>query len=140
MLTYDREVFDSQGAAFEEYPFLLSRRYRASSDVDEIQDFHAELDKADATVTLTFREVGRAYNMGDHWVMYGFETEPSSGTGREVVIEEESTENSDYTLWEDLDFKTTTERWPGSSGQLNRVLRWFTASHAALACVRSVDQ
>ena len=32
------------------------------------------------------------------------------------------------------------ERWPGSSGQLNRVLRWFTASHATLACVRSVDQ
>ncbi len=108
MLAYDREVFDAQSAAFEEYPFLLSRRYQASSDVDEIQDFHAELGKADATVTLTFSEVGRAYNMGDHWVMYGFETEPASITGREVVIEEESTENSDYTLWKDLDFRTTT--------------------------------
>ena len=32
------------------------------------------------------------------------------------------------------------QRWPGSPGQLNRVLRWFTASHAAAGCVRSVDQ
>lgn len=32
------------------------------------------------------------------------------------------------------------ERWPGSPGQQNRVLRWLTASHAAAGCVRSVAQ
>jgi len=108
VLVYDREFFDSQSANFEEYPFLLSRRYRAMEEVNEIQDFRADLDKAAATVTLTFRETGRAYNMGDHWIMYGFSTKPSSIDGRELVIEEKSTVNSDYTLWQDLDFKTTT--------------------------------
>ncbi len=108
VLVYDREFFDSQSATFEEYPFLLSRRYRAMEQVNEIQDFRADLDKDNATVTLTFRETGRAYNLGDHWIMYGFGSRPSKITGREVVIEEETTENSDFTLWQDLDFKTTT--------------------------------
>ncbi len=108
VLVYDREFFDSQSANFEEYPFLLSRRYRAMEEVNEIQDFRADLDKAAATVTLTFRETGRAYNMGDHWIMYGFSTKPTRIDGRELVIEEKSTINSDYTLWQDLDFKTTT--------------------------------
>lgn len=108
VLVYDREFFDSQSATFEEYPFLLSRRYRAMEQVDEIQDFRADLDKANATVTLTFRETGRAYNMDDYWIMYGFDSRPSRITDREVVIEEETTENSDFTLWQDMDFKTTT--------------------------------
>lgn len=108
VLVYDREFFDAQSANFEEYPFLLSRRYRAMEDVNEIQDFRADLDKAEATVTLTFRETGRAYNMGDHWIMYGFHTGPAAVDGREMIIEEKSTVNSDYTLWQDLDFKTTT--------------------------------
>jgi hypothetical protein len=108
VLVYDREFFDSQSANFEEYPFLLSRRYRAMEEVNEIQDFRADLDKAAATVTLTFRETGRAYNMGDYWIMYGFSTKPTGIDGRELVIEEKSTVNSDYTLWQDLDFKTTT--------------------------------
>lgn len=107
-LVYDRAFFDAQGATFEEYPFLLSRRYRAMEQVAEIQDFRADLDKANAKVTLTFREAGRAYNMGDHWIMYGFGSRPSKIAGREVVIEEETTENSDFTLWQDLAFKTTT--------------------------------
>jgi len=108
VLVYDREFFDSQSATFEEYPFLLSRRYRAMEQVDEIQDFRADLDKANATVTLTFRETGRAYNLGGYWIMYGFGSRPSKITGSEVVIEEETTENSDFTLWQDLEFKTTT--------------------------------
>lgn len=107
-LVYDREFFDAQSANFEEYPFLLSRRYRAMEAVNEVQDFRADLDKEAATVTLTFREPGRAYNMGDYWIMYGFYTEPKDLQGREMVFEEESTVNSDYTLWQDLDFKTTT--------------------------------
>ena len=39
MLVYDREFFEAEGATFEEYPFLLSRRYRAMEQVAEIQGF-----------------------------------------------------------------------------------------------------
>jgi hypothetical protein len=108
VLAYEREVFDAQRGAFEEYPFLLFRRYRALEDVDEIQGFRSVLDEDAATVTLTFEEAGRAYNMGDRWMMYGLSGRPESFDGHTVLIEDESVENSDFTLWEDLAFKTTT--------------------------------
>jgi len=108
ILLYDREFFDAHAASFEEYPFLLSRRYRSMEDVNEIQDFQTGMNKEAGSVTLSFREKGRAYNMEDYWIMYGFYTEPVLISGSDVTIEETSTVNSDYTLWQDLEFKTTT--------------------------------
>ncbi len=108
VLTYDREFFDQQSVNYEEYPFLLSRRYRAMEEVDEIQGFEADLDREAGAVALSFDERGRAYLEGDNWVMYGFHNEPSSIDGGTVLFEEESTVSSDYTLWNDFDFETTT--------------------------------
>jgi|GEM_PF-703083 len=108
VLLYDREFFDAHAADFEEYPFLLSRRYRTMEDVNEIQDFQTGMNKEAGSITLSFGEKGRAYNMEDHWIMYGFYTEPVQISGSDVTIEETSTVNSDYTLWQDLEFRTTT--------------------------------
>lgn len=107
-LVYDEEFFAEHGASFEEYPFLLVRRTRAKEAVDEIEGLDADLDRDAARVTLTFREPGRAYNMGDRWVLYGLSGPPDEITGGGAVVREESTENSDFTLWQDLAFTTTT--------------------------------
>jgi hypothetical protein len=108
VLVYDSKFFDTQGANFEEYPFLLFRRYRAMEDVDEIQGFDAALDREAGRVRLTFREAGRAYNMGDRWFLYGLSGRPAKVVDGEVIIREETTENNDFTLWQDLAFATTT--------------------------------
>ena len=108
VLLYDEQFFSEQGASFEEYPFLLVRRARAKEAVDEIEGLNADLDRDAAQVTLTFREPGRAYNMGDRWVLYGLSGPPDEITGGGAVVREESTENSDFTLWQDLAFTTTT--------------------------------
>jgi hypothetical protein len=108
VLLYDEQFFAEQGASFEEYPFLLVRRTRAKEAVDEIEGLNADLDRDAARVTLTFREPGRAYNMGDRWVLYGLSGPPDEITGGGAVVREESTENSDFTLWQDLAFTTTT--------------------------------
>ncbi len=108
VLLYDEQFFAEQGASFEEYPFLLVRRSRAKEAVDEIEGVNADLDRDAGQVTLTFREPGRAYNMGDRWVLYGLSGPPDEITGGGAVVREESTENSDFTLWQDLAFTTTT--------------------------------
>lgn len=108
VLLYDEQFFAEQGASFEEYPFLLVRRSRAKEAVDEIEGLNADLDRDAGQVTLTFREPGRAYNMGDRWVLYGLSGPPDEITGGGAVVREESTENSDFTLWQDLAFTTTT--------------------------------
>jgi hypothetical protein len=109
VLVYDQEFFAEQGASFEEYPFLLVRRYRAREAVDEIEGLKADLDREAGRVTLSFREPGRAYNMGDHWVLYGLGGPPDEVVDGVAVLREDSTENNDFTLWQDLAFATTTE-------------------------------
>ena len=108
LLVYDPQFFAEQGADFEEYPFLLVRRYRAKEDVEEIQGLDAALDRDAAQVTLTFHEPGRVYNMGDRWVLYGLSGPPDEVVDGVAVVREESTENNDFTLWQDLAFTTTT--------------------------------
>ncbi len=129
VLKYDAEFFNTNGFDFEKYPFLLSRRYKARAAVDEIQDFRADLDRQNATVTLTFGQRGRAYNMGDHWTVYGFGQKPDFAAEGQRVFQEESTVNSDYTLWQDLEFKTTT-RVKLPAGATN--VRWSKADEALL--------
>jgi hypothetical protein len=108
VLDYDPRFFSEQGATFQEYPFLLVRRYRASEAVDEIEGLDAALDRDAARVSLTFHEPGRVYNMGDRWVLYGLDGPPDQVVDGVVILREESTENNDFTLWQDLAFTTTT--------------------------------
>jgi hypothetical protein len=108
VLKYDPAFFNNQGVNFDKYPFLLSRRYKSSMDTGEIANFAPQLDKITGTVTLAFDQTGRAYNEGNNWVVYGFAKAPKFDVQGKQVFEEETTVNSDFTLWQDLDFKTTT--------------------------------
>jgi hypothetical protein len=129
VLEYDAGFFNTNGFDFEQYPFLLSRRHNARAAVNEIQDFTADLDRQNATVTLTYGQRGKAYNMGGHWTVYGFYEKPAFVEDDKRIFQEESTVNSDYTLWQDLEFKTTTivELPPGASN-----VRWSKADSALL--------
>lgn len=108
VLVYDPSFFNKQGYQFEHYPFLLSRRYCEPCDIREIENFNADINTQTATITITFDQPGRAYNQGATWELYGFYSEPKFEVDGAQVFEEESSINSEFTLWQDLEFKTTT--------------------------------
>ena len=108
VLKYDRAFFNTQGFTFENYPFLLERRFRDYADIREITDFNYKIDRPDDAITLSFRSFGKAYNEGDYWIVYGFSNEPRFTINDKLVFESASTVNNEFTLWQDLAFKTTT--------------------------------
>jgi hypothetical protein len=108
VLTYDPGFFNKQGFNFEHYPFLISRRYCQPCDIREIENFQSSVDNAKASITITFDQPGKAYNQGTAWEMYGLYSEPKFEVEGKQVFEEESTVNSEFTLWQNLEFKTTT--------------------------------
>lgn len=108
VVKYESAFFNTAGFSFDKYPFLLSRRFEQKAAVSEIENFKSRLDRDAATVTLTFDKPGYAYNLGDHWMLPGFDSEPTLKTGRAQIFQQNSTENNEFTLWQDLDFTTTT--------------------------------
>lgn len=108
VLKYDPGFFKTAGIDLDRYPMLLSRRYERQATVREIQDFHATLDRENATVTLTFDKPGFAYNMGSYWLVPFFPAGPAFELEGAKVFEQESTVSNEFTLWQDADFKTTT--------------------------------
>lgn len=116
VLRYDTDYFEEYAAVFEEYPNLLSRRYRGDTDVGEIENFDVKVDEKKATVTITFDSPGFAYNMGDTWDIYGFGYEPSKTRDTEMVFEGEGTLNNEFTLFEEAPLTvTTTVRFPAGA-------------------------
>ncbi len=119
-LTYDGRWFQEYGAVFDENPFLLSRRYREDSDVGEVENFHADIDMENSTVTLTFDAPGLVYNMGERWELYGYTYYDlaDSGDGRLVLEAAWEGVNSEYTLWFDmyLDEKVVIDLPEGATG------------------------
>lgn len=103
-ITYDEAWFEEFGGVFDENPFLLSRRYREDSDVGEVENFDADIDSGDATVTITFDTPGLVYNLGDGWEIYGYGGYGLSDASDEEVVLEAVWENvnSEYTLWFDM--------------------------------------
>ena len=108
LLKYERAFFNTKGFTFEKYPSLLERRFRDYADIREITDFTYEIDRPEGTISLAFDSVGKAYNKGDFWIVYGFASEPRFTIDDKLVFESTSTVNNEFTLWQDLDFKTTT--------------------------------
>lgn len=108
VLKYDPAFFSNAGVDFTQYPALLSRRFEQQAAVKELQNFKSQFERATSTVTLTFDKPGKAYNMGSYWMLLGFTQPPTKQSPDDQVFELESTENSEFTLWQDLKFKTTT--------------------------------
>ncbi|RJP33309.1 MAG: zinc ribbon domain-containing protein [Actinobacteria bacterium] len=71
-ITYDPVWFEEYGYVFEENPNLLSRRYRADTNVGEVENFNADIDSGDATITISFDTPGLAYNLADGWTVFGY--------------------------------------------------------------------
>lgn len=115
-LQYDDYYFEDFAGVFDEYPNLLSRRYRGDTDIGEIENFDVDVDERKATVTITFDSPGFAYNMAANWAIYGFPYEPSKTRDTEMVFEGEGNMNNEFTLFEDIPFTiTTTIKFPDGS-------------------------
>ncbi len=108
VLTYNISDFDDYAEIFESYPNLLTRRYRGDTDVGEIEDFDVKVNAKKGTVTVTFFSPGYAYNMGDHWVVYGFPFEPSKTREGEMVFVGEGVMNNEFTLFEEIEYQITS--------------------------------
>ncbi|MDI6831219.1 MAG: hypothetical protein QME88_07765 [Actinomycetota bacterium] len=103
VITYDRGWFDEYGYLFEENPGLLSRRYRSDSGVGEVEDFEVKVDARKATVTISFRTPGLAYNLKDGWTVFGYAGYAlDRESDDEVVLEAYWTLNNEWTLFETM--------------------------------------
>jgi len=102
-ITYDSLWFDEYGYIFEENPNLLSRRYRADSNVGEVENFDADIDGGDATITISFDTPGLAYNLADGWTIFGYGNYELVDEGDdEVVLQAAWTITNEFSLFEPM--------------------------------------
>lgn len=98
---------------------FLTRRFNDEDDKGELVDFRTDLDDSTHSVVITYDKPGMAYNTRGEFVFYGgFDSKPKSTAGNKLTFEETYTVNSEFTLFSDQVFKTTTEVIlpPGASG------------------------
>jgi hypothetical protein len=102
-ITYDPAWFEEFGYVFEENPNLLSRRYRADSNVGEVENFDVDIDSGDATITVTFDTPGLAYNLSGGWTVFGYgDYELASEGDAEVVLQAGWTVTNEFSLFEPM--------------------------------------
>ncbi len=102
-ITYDPAWFEEFGYLFEENPNLLSRRYRADSNMGEVENFDVDIDSGDSTVTVTFDTPGLAYNLSDGWTVYGYaDYELVEEGDDEVVLQAAWTVTNEFSLFEPM--------------------------------------
>ncbi|MEW6554538.1 MAG: zinc ribbon domain-containing protein [Actinomycetota bacterium] len=102
-ITYDPAWFEEYGYVFEENPNLLSRRYRADTNVGEVENFDVDIDSGDATVTVTFDTPGLAYRLSDGWTVYGYgDYELVEEGDDEIVLRAAWTVTNEYSLFEPM--------------------------------------
>jgi hypothetical protein len=107
-VTYDPTWFAEVGYVFEEYPNLLSRRFRADTNVGELENFDVQVDTGASTITVTFDAPGLVYNMGDEWVLFGYPGYEVSNVGDDqVVLTGTWLVTGEYTLFEELGWEDT---------------------------------
>lgn len=107
-VAYDSAWFDEYGYIFEENPNLLSRRYRSDSNVGEVENFDADIDRRMSTVTISFDTPGYAYNMGEGWEIYGYKNyELVSKTREKVELEASWVLTNEFTLFESMPLQET---------------------------------
>jgi ribosomal protein L40E len=107
-ITYDSMWFEEYGYLFEENPNLLSRRYRADSNVGEVDNFDVDIDSGNATITVSFDTPGLAYNLGGGWEIYGYSQYTLVDEGDdEVTLQAYWTLTNEYTLFEPMSLEET---------------------------------
>jgi hypothetical protein len=102
-ITYDPVWFEEYGYIFEENPNLLSRRYRADSNVGEVENFDADIDSGDATITISFDTPGLAYYLADGWTIFGYGNYELVDEGDdEVTLQAAWTVTNEFSLFEPM--------------------------------------
>ncbi len=147
VLKYEKDWFDENSFIFEDYPSLLSRNYTQETDQLEVTNFDVRVNARKATVTVTYDNPGGAYNMGENWALFGYQSEPVDESAGEMVFEDEFTANSEITLWESMDVAlTTTIKVPQGATNLDYdaaqkaviyVLPWKEASSGMWGWIKS---
>jgi hypothetical protein len=107
-VSYDPDWFYEFGYVFEEYPNLLSRRFRADTNVGELENFDVQVNAESSAITVTFDAPGIVYNLGDEWVLFGYpDYEVSSVGDDQVVLTGSWLVTGEYTLFEELGWEDT---------------------------------
>ncbi len=107
-ITYDSLWFDEYGYLFEENPNLLSRRYRADSNLGEVENFDVGIDSGNATITVSFDTPGLVYNIGNGWEIYGYGGyDLVDESDDEVTLQAYWTLTNEYTLFEPMSLEET---------------------------------
>jgi hypothetical protein len=107
-VSYDPSWFAEVGYVFEEYPNLLSRRYRADTNIGELENFDVNVDSESSSITVTLDAPGLVYKLGDEWVLYGYsDYEVSSVGDDQVVLTGSWLVTGEYTLFEELGWEDT---------------------------------
>lgn len=107
-VSYDEAWFEEYGSVFDEYPNLLSRRFRTDTNVGEVEDFDVEIDPSNAVITVTFTTPGMVYNFGDEWaLLWGPGYELTSLDDQEAVLSASWYATGEFTLFEEVPWQQT---------------------------------
>lgn len=107
-VTYDPDWFYQFGYLFDEYPNLLSRRFRADTNVGELENFDVKVDTDSSAITVNFDAPGLVYYLGDEWVLYGYAGYQVEDVDDDrVVLSGSWWVTSEYTLFEQLPWEDT---------------------------------
>ena len=87
---------------------FLTRRYTDEDTTGELVDFNTDMMDESNSVVITYDKPGMAYSTKGDFVLYGYSTKPKEESGRAFTFEETSTVNSEFTLFTDQKFKTTS--------------------------------
>jgi hypothetical protein len=103
-ITYDPVWFGDYGYLFEENPNLLTRRYRADSNIGEVEDFNVDIDSGDATITVSFNTPGFVYNLEGGWQILGYGNYTLVDEGDdEVTLEASWLVTNEFSLFEPME-------------------------------------
>jgi hypothetical protein len=108
-ITYSKDDFETMKKVESKKRGFLTRRYTNEDTTGEIVDFNTDMNDKTHSVVITYDKPGMAYSTKGDFVLYAFDSKPKPGSsGRTFTLEETSTVNSEFTLFTDQVFKTTS--------------------------------
>lgn len=107
-ISYDPDWFAAYGNLFQENPKLLSRRFRADTNLGEIENFDVRISHSKSTVTVSFDAPGLAYLLDDGWHLFGYGGYQVVDEGNDrMVLEASWVLNNEFTLFEEMPLEET---------------------------------
>lgn len=88
---------------------FLTRRFSDEDNKGELHAFKVEMKDDSNSVIITYDKPGMAYTTKGDFTLYAFSKEPKKVSEHKFTEEETSTVENEFTLFEPVVFKTTTE-------------------------------